>query len=1105
LVVYALGDSAAVLRPSVVGDSVLEFTGERLVPGAANCEPTFGSKMYHEHAARYLFAAQLVEGARVLDVGCGVGYGSALLADRGAVEVVAFDVSEEAIRHAERNFARPQISYHVGSADSFDFGRFDVVTCFELVEHLHDQDGLVARLARSLARDGTALISTPRRREGPPRSAFHVNELSFEEFNSLLGNHFSSVDFWYEGNQFGSRIDAHVGSSPTATTFLKPEQFEPEQADYFVAVARHSPLAGERLGSVSVLDDDAYVRTLEHDVDVLREIELLLTERTRELEREVRRAEVLRSRAEGHLVAVTQTISWRLTYPLRRMRAAVARWAEFVRRLRAARARSGLLGLIRGAAMRVATVFGVASVSPSRLWTEVALDDSDTLADLESGLVDVVFLVGCWDGQSKRYRVSNIATGLRELGISVVTLDASDIGLLLEYGIRPRRLVVFRAPLAQNASEQREVFRHVRRHGGLVVADFDDLVFEPSILHAIDGFRELSRAEREEYVEGVFGYRRMVEEVDIVTCSTPSLAEHVQSLGLRSGVVRNSLDRAQLDLASELVADRRSSGAVKIVYLSGSSTHQADFTEVAEALERILEERTDVTFTVIGYLRVPESWARFGSRVRHMPFLPYLDLLRATRSFDVNIAPLVVGNAFCEAKSELKVFEAGLVGVPTVASPTRAYAAAISDGIDGLLAASPEEWYQKITALIESRDLRESMGRAARVRAIECFCYQTATRDFVAAVEFPMPTDTARALNSGSSDGSQGRTRVGWIVPGLIIGGGGHRNILRAAYQLEARGYDVDLYFTEWTESKEELNRQIKAHFYDLAAEAEPYAGTVRHCDALLATHWSTVSVALENKHLARELMYFVQDFEPLFYPMGTEYLLAENTYRQRLYHITSGPWCARILRERYGAEADYFQFPVDTTVYYRRGRTDDRKRLLFFAKPEMPRRCYELGVQAISAFHRLRPDVEIVFFGSAVDPKTLDFPVVVRGVLGLDELAELYSNSDFGMVFSPTNPSLVPYEMMACGLTVVDLQTEYGTLNYGGRDDIAVLVEPDPAAIAAKLADLLAEPFALQECGRRGSEFAATFPTEDEMGERVRELIDRRLNGIRTASKEAI
>ena len=62
----------------------LEFTGERLVPGAPNCEPTFDSKMYHEHSARYRFAAQRAAGKRVLDVGCGVGSGSALLAEAGA-------------------------------------------------------------------------------------------------------------------------------------------------------------------------------------------------------------------------------------------------------------------------------------------------------------------------------------------------------------------------------------------------------------------------------------------------------------------------------------------------------------------------------------------------------------------------------------------------------------------------------------------------------------------------------------------------------------------------------------------------------------------------------------------------------------------------------------------------------------------------------------------------------------------------------------------------------------------------------------------------------------------------------------------------------------
>ncbi len=123
--------------------------------------------------------------------------------------------------------------------------------------------------------------------------------------------------------------------------------------------------------------------------------------------------------------------------------------------------------------------------------------------------------------------------------------------------------------------------------------------------------------------------------------------------------------------------------------------------------------------------------------------------------------------------------------------------------------------------------------------------------------------------------------------------------------------------------------------------------------------------------------MYFVRDFEPWFSAMGSAYLLAESTYRQGLYCITYGPWCETVLRRDFGAEADHFRFPVDRGVYHPRPRAKPNRNVLFFAKPEIPRRCFELGVQALERLHKARPDLEIVFYGSPFARyHRVDFPV---------------------------------------------------------------------------------------------------------------------------------
>jgi glycosyltransferase involved in cell wall biosynthesis/SAM-dependent methyltransferase len=1087
-----------------MADRTLDFTGERLVPGALNCEPTFGSKMFHEHSARYRFAAQVVAGKRVLDVGCGVGYGAALLADAGAAEIVAFDASQDAIDHAREHYARPSISFTTGLAESFSFGAFDVITCFELIEHVEEQDAVLERIATALATDGVAFVSTPRPLGEKTRSAFHVRELPFDSFQSLLGRHFPHAMYWFEGNQFGSRIDVSPGSRIPTITLMKPEQFASAGADYFIAVVGHQPAPPDAVSPIVVADDDAYVRTLERDVETLRQAEegvkaklgadlASARRQARELERRLAREQRRREEAENHTLAMSETLSWRITRPLRVVRRSGRDLTGLSRRVTDARRRHGGVGALVAALRRARTVVGSRHPQAVPKPVDEILSDGETLMSLHSTAVDAAFLIGCWDGQSKRYRVANVVNGLRESGMSVLVLDYADARMLLDHDITPETLVVFRAPLGRDDGTARQVFQHVRARGGRVIADFDDLVFEPSIVDDIDGFRRLPEPDRATYVEGVHGYRRMLEAVDLMTCPTQYLADYARELGFDAEVVRNSLDRAQLNLAETLVEERRQSGdVVRIAYLSGSRTHQADFAVAAAALERVLDDRPQTTFTVVGHLELPESWARFGSRIARLPFMPYLDLLHTTRSFDINIAPLVVGDRFCEAKSELKIFESGAVAVPTVASETMTYSAAIDDDVDGLLASTPDEWYSKLLRLVDSPDLRERLGAAARERALQSYSYEVASRELMAVLgaevpEIEAPAEPARRAST--------HRRISWIVPGLIIGGGGHRNIFRAAYQLEQLGYEVELYFTDWHDDDDnELSKLISKHFYPLNAKATRYRGRIAPCDVLFATHWSTVQPALENRLSAREVMYFVQDFEPYFYPMGTEYLLAENTYRQRLYHITSGPWCERVLRTRFNADADHFQFPIDTDIYFPRPRTEARRRILYFAKPEMPRRCYELGLEALRKLNALRPDVELVFFGSPVDAESLGFPATTVGVLDLDELATLYSNSDLGVVFSPTNPSLVPYEMMACGLPVVDLQGELTELNYGGREDIALLVPPDPARIAVALSDLLADEAELRERSRRGKELAATFPTEAEMGARIASLIEARL-----------
>jgi 2-polyprenyl-3-methyl-5-hydroxy-6-metoxy-1,4-benzoquinol methylase len=261
----------------------LDFTGERIVPQADNCERTFASRMYHEHIARYLFAAQIAKGKSVIDVGCGVGYGSRRLAELGAGSVYALDLSEGAIEHARKHYHHANVQFEPGNAEHFKTEKtFDVAVCFELIEHVRRPRKVLENIKRVLKAEGILLMSTPRALE-QKRTHFHEHEFGLQEYVSLISEYFPSVEMFTENNHFSSMITRGAPAELKRVECLK-DQFDLAAADAFLAMASRSTSSLPVMEPVLVLDDDAYVRTLEHDVEILHKAEDDLKERIEAIE-----------------------------------------------------------------------------------------------------------------------------------------------------------------------------------------------------------------------------------------------------------------------------------------------------------------------------------------------------------------------------------------------------------------------------------------------------------------------------------------------------------------------------------------------------------------------------------------------------------------------------------------------------------------------------------------------------------------------------------------------------------------------------------------------------------------------------------------------------
>jgi O-antigen biosynthesis protein len=252
--------------------------------------------------------------------------------------------------------------------------------------------------------------------------------------------------------------------------------------------------------------------------------------------------------------------------------------------------------------------------------------------------------------------------------------------------------------------------------------------------------------------------------------------------------------------------------------------------------------------------------------------------------------------------------------------------------------------------------------------------------------------------------------------------------------------------------------------------------------DVAIATGWQTVHPTLMLDQ-CRSRVYLVNDHEPDFYPASTERSLAQDTYRHDLHVIAASPWLRELLIDRYGASADAFQLGVDHSIYAPlEGVTRDRDTVVYYARHATPRRAVPIGLMALSELHRRRPETRIVLFS---DPGVLEspFPYEHHGVLSPPQLARIYNEATVGLCLSLTNFSLMPKEMLACGLPCVELAGVSAESIFGDSGALE-LASLDPQRIADALQRLLEDHPRWQQRSRAGIEFVASHTWEQATDE---------------------
>lgn len=361
----------------------------------------------------------------------------------------------------------------------------------------------------------------------------------------------------------------------------------------------------------------------------------------------------------------------------------------------------------------------------------------------------------------------------------------------------------------------------------------------------------------------------------------------------------------------------------------------------------------------------------------------------------------------------------------------------------------------------------------------------------------------AQPLRPPSSDFVKDQLVIHWVTCDFARqGGGGNMTIFRFIRLFELFGHQQHIWLHNQVvhETPDEAYEDLIRYYQQTSAQLHFLDETFSQAsgDLIIATDWESVWPVLAASAFKRRF-YFVQDHEPSFFAVGSHSLAAELTYSEDLDCICAGPWLEKLMRERYGRWATHFWLAADQQVYYPaiHQALNPIPRIAFYARTSTSRRAVELGVLALNYLADLGLDFHVEVYGGDNNASWLEqvnFKYTDHAVLSAAELGYLYRSCDLGMVFSATNYSLVPQEMMACDLAVLELEGDNTRTVF--PEGTVVLAKPHPRLIAERLQQLLLDPELRLKTARRGGEWARQFDWQ-VTAQAVNQAVQQRLMGL--------
>lgn len=280
-----------------------------------------------------------------------------------------------------------------------------------------------------------------------------------------------------------------------------------------------------------------------------------------------------------------------------------------------------------------------------------------------------------------------------------------------------------------------DLLEGIRARGGKVIFDTTELIHNEGIFSQSEDFTYDRKLTNELSLLSKHTFQMMML-ADGFTVTTPALLRSVEIFDKPAAIVNNSLSRSLLREYAKR-SKRLSANDIHLSYLSGTATHSADFNECRDALRDVLNVRPNVILHVVGQLDVSDLAAEVGEpQVKKHGLMPYSAMHNFLRSMDINLAPLS-NTAFNDAKSSLKIFEAALHSVPTIASPSETYRNTIEDRKTGYLAGTQQEWHDTLFKAVDETDSRLKIGDASQRKIVPLYTADVAAKqlsDFLISI-----------------------------------------------------------------------------------------------------------------------------------------------------------------------------------------------------------------------------------------------------------------------------------------------------------------------------------------------------------------------------------